>query len=96
MLAWIVDWIFVFKVWPEGIARLRSMLAADLVRALGFAEQQGRAPGAVTGPANLIYGLVFRMTGMHDMGLRFAVGTALSIPDTIVCPASTILSVRPD
>ena len=38
----------------------------------------------VTGAANFLYGLVFGVTGIHDMGLRFAQGAALSIPDTIV------------
>ncbi|MCE9569950.1 MAG: DUF4400 domain-containing protein [Rhodocyclales bacterium] len=31
-----------------------------------------------------MYALVFGVTGIHDMGIRFAQGTALSIPDTIV------------
>jgi uncharacterized protein DUF4400 len=82
--AWIVDWIFVFKVWPEGIDRLKNILATDLARALDFAAWQGGVPGAVTGTADLLYALVFRFTGIHDMGMRFAEGAALSIPDTIV------------
>jgi integrating conjugative element membrane protein (TIGR03747 family) len=41
-------------------------------------------PSVVTGTANFLYGLVFGVTGIHDMGLRFAEGAALSIPDTIV------------
>ncbi len=81
---WIVDWICVFKVWPEGIDRLRSILAADLARGRDLAAWQGAVPGAVTGTANLLYGVVFRFTGIHDMGMRFAEGAALSIPDTIV------------
>lgn len=82
--AWIVDWAFVFKVWPEGVGRLKGILAADLARALELAEWQGGVSSAVTGTANFLYGLVFGMTGIHDMGLRFAQGAALSIPDTIV------------
>ncbi|MBE0624599.1 MAG: DUF4400 domain-containing protein [Burkholderiales bacterium] len=82
--AWIVDWIFVFKVWPDGIDRLKSILATDLARALDFAELQGRVPSAVTGTANFLHALVFRVTGIHDMGMRFAEGDALSIPDTIM------------
>jgi len=82
--AWIVDWMFVFKVWPDGIDRLRSILAADLVRARDLAAWQGGVPGAVAGTANFLYGVVFRFTGIHDMGMRFAEGAALSIPDTIV------------
>jgi len=82
--AWIVEWVFVFKVWPEGIDRLRSILTTDLARARELATWQGGAPGAVTGTANSLYGLVFRLTGIHDMGMRFAESVALSIPDTIV------------
>jgi len=84
LAAWIVDWIFVFKIWPEGIDRLRSILATDLARARELAAWQGGAPGAVTGTANSLYGLVFQITGIHDMGMRFAEGAAMSIPDTIV------------
>lgn len=82
--AWIVDWVFVFKVWPEGVGRLKGILAADLVRAIELAEWQNGVSKAVTGAANFLYGLVFGVTGIHDMGLRFAQGAALSIPDTIV------------
>ena len=83
-VAWIVDWIFVFKVWPEGVDRLKGILAADLARALKLAEWQGGVQSVVTGTANFLYGLVFGVTGIHDMGLRFAQGAALSVPDTIV------------
>lgn len=84
VVAWIVDWIFVFKVWPDGIDRLKGILAEDLARASELAAWQGGIPGAVTEAANFLYGLVFRLTGIHDMGMRFAEGAALSIPDTIV------------
>ncbi|MBE0624227.1 MAG: DUF4400 domain-containing protein [Burkholderiales bacterium] len=84
VVAWIVDWTFVFKVWPDGIDRLKSILAEDLARAHDLATWQGGVPGAVTGTANFLYGVVFRITGIHDMGARFAEGVALSIPDTIV------------
>ena len=84
VVAWIVDWIFVFKFWPDGIDRLRSILSADLAHARELAAWQGGAPGVVTGTANFLYGLVFRFTGIHDMGMRFAEGASLSIPDTIV------------
>lgn len=82
--AWIVDWIFVFKVWPDGIDQLKNILATDLARALDLAEWQGVVPSAVTETANFLYALVFRVTGIHDMGMRFAEGAELSIPDTIV------------
>jgi len=84
VVAWMVDWPFVFKVWPEGVGRLKGILAADLARGIDLAEWQGGVPSVVTGTANFLYGLVFGVTGIHDMGLRFAQGAALSIPDTIV------------
>ena len=82
--AWIVDWTFVFKVWPEGVGRLKGILAADLARGIKLAEWQGGMPSVVTETANFMYGVVFGVTGIHDMGMRFAEGAALSIPDTIV------------
>lgn len=82
--AWVIDWIFVFRVWPEGIDRLSTILAIDLVRARDLAQWQSGVPAAVNGTANFLYALVFRATGIHDMGMRFAEGAALSIPDTIV------------
>ena len=84
LAAWIVDWVFVFRVWPDGVAQLKSIFAFHLVHGVELAAWQGGAPGAVTGTANFLYGLVFRFTGIHDMGIRFAEGAALSIPDTIV------------
>ena len=84
VVAWVVDWIFVFKVWPEGVGRLKGILAADLARGIELAAWQNGVPKAVTGAANFMYGLVFGATGIHDMGMRFAQGAALSIPDTIV------------
>ena len=84
IVAWIVDWVLVFKVWPEGIGRLKGILAADLARGVELAQWQGGVPSVVTGAANFVYGLVFGVTGIHDMGLRFAQGAALSIPDNIV------------
>jgi len=84
VVAWIVDWIFVFKVWPDGIDRLKGILAEDLARARDLTQLQGGAPSAVTGTANFLYGVLFRFTGIHGMGMRFAEGAALSIPDTIV------------
>ncbi len=84
LLAWIVDWVFVFKVWPEGVERLKNILAADLARAVDLADGMGGWSGMVTGTANALYALLFKATGVHDMGVRFSTGEALSIPDTVV------------
>jgi hypothetical protein len=71
-----------------GLARWRGPLAQSAGgrsrarhRAGGTA---GSGAGEITGPANLLYGVVFEATGIHDMGLRFAEPSALSIPDTVV------------
>ena len=84
LVAWSIDWVFVSRVWPDGVDRLRSLLAADLAHGIALAARQGRGAGEITGPANFLYGVVFEATGIHDMGVRFAEGSALSIPDTVV------------
>ena len=84
LCAWILDWVFVFKIWPQEIERLRELLAHDLGQGVAFAARQGAGPGAITVPANALYSMVFEATGIHDMGTRFANGAALSIPDTIM------------
>jgi integrating conjugative element membrane protein (TIGR03747 family) len=84
LCAWIVDWVFVFKVWPQGIERLRELLAHDLEHGIALAAQQGGQAGAIAAPASALYSIVFEATGIHDMGTQFANGSALSIPDTIM------------
>ena len=84
LVTWSLDWLFVSRVWPDGVARLRSLLAADLGHGIALAARQGRGAGEITVPTNFLYGFVFEATGIHDMGLRFADGSALSIPDTVV------------
>ena len=84
LVGWTVDWVYVSRVWPDGADRLRGLLAADLGHGIALAARQGRGAGEITGPANLLYGVVFEATGIHDMGLRFADASALSIPDTVV------------
>jgi hypothetical protein len=84
LVAWSIDWVFVSRVWPDGLDRLHGLLAADLAHAVTLAARQGREAGEITAPANFLYGLVFEATGIHDMGLRFADASALSIPDTVV------------
>ncbi len=84
LVAWSIDWVFVSRVWPDGVDRLRGLLATDLGHGIALAARQGRGAGEITGPANLLYEVVFEATGIHDMGLRFADATALSVPDTVV------------
>ncbi len=83
LAAWGIDGVFVFHVWPEGVGRLRAILAEDLGRAIRLGGEASLLTRLVVGTANTLYALVFEMTGVHEMGLHFAEGTALSIPDTI-------------
>jgi hypothetical protein len=92
LVGWAIEGVFVCKIWPAGAARLRVVFAAELGRGSELATRQGGAPDAITGRANLLNALIFQVTGVHDMGVRFAAGAALSIPDTIV--RSTYLANR--
>jgi integrating conjugative element membrane protein (TIGR03747 family) len=83
LAAWIVDWVFVFKVWPEGLTRLKSLLDADLARAASLGGWDNELHQFAVGTANVLYEVAFKLTGIHDMGSRFANGAPLSIPDTI-------------
>jgi len=84
LAAWTIDWLFVFHVWPDGVARLRGILAEDLARAAQIGNAAGESPHLAERMANVLYRLLFEATGIHGMGARFAEASALSIPDTIV------------
>jgi integrating conjugative element membrane protein (TIGR03747 family) len=84
LAAWIIDWIFVFRVWPDGIARLQSILEQDIARTYRIECWYSDLPALTAGMANFLYALIFRVTGIHEMGTGFAEVEALSIPDTIV------------
>lgn len=84
LAAWIVDWIFVFKVWPDGLARLQAILTEDLARTAQLGSEYYDVTQFAMRTANVLYEGIFGITGIHDMGSRFAGGAALSIPDTIV------------
>ncbi len=83
LMAWIVDGVCVFWLWPEGVGRLKQVLALDLARTSALADGQGGFGGWVVGMANGLYALLFQVTGIHAMGTRFASGEVLSIPDTV-------------
>lgn len=84
LFAWVIDWLLVFKFWPQGIERLRALLADDLAQGIALAVKQGSSASTIIAPANALYAIVFEATGIHDMGAQFADRSALSIPDTIV------------
>ena len=84
LAAWIIAWIFVFKVWPDGVAQLQSILEQDLARAFELGDAYGELPRLATGTANFLYAVLFEATGIHGMGASFARASPLSIPDTVV------------
>ncbi len=84
LAAWIVDWVFVFRVWTDGLTRLQAILREDLVRTARLGGEYYDATQFAMWTANVLYEGIFGITGIHDMGSRFADGAALSIPDTIV------------
>lgn len=87
LAAWIIDWVFVFKVWPDGVARLENILEEELNRAARLGDSYSELPRAAAGMANLLYALLFEATGIHGMGASFAQASPFSIPDTIVLNA---------
>ena len=84
LAAWIVDWIFVFRVWPDGLDRLQTILTDDLARTARLGGEYYDVTQFAMRTANVLYEGIFGITGIHDMGSRFAGSAALSIPDTIV------------
>lgn len=84
ILAWGIDWIFVNWVWRDRVDHLVEIVRIELTRGVALANLQGRAPESITAPVNALYEAVFRTTGLHEMGERFADGAELSIPDTIM------------
>lgn len=84
LAAWIIDWVFVFKVWPDGLERLQGILDEDLANAALLWDSYRGFPRFAAATANLLYAMLFKVTGIHDMGARFAEGAALSVPDTVV------------
>jgi integrating conjugative element membrane protein (TIGR03747 family) len=84
LAAWIIDWVFVFRVWPDGIGRLQGILDQALARTYDIECWCEDLPRLAVGTANFLYDMVFRVSGIHDMGVRFANQAALSIPDTIL------------
>lgn len=84
LAAWIIDWLFVFKIWADGVAQLQGILDEDLERIARSGYAYGDLPGIAAGTANFLYALLFESTGIHGMGTSFAQASPLSVPDTMV------------
>lgn len=82
-LAIVVDWIFALWLWkPDGLARLEAILQQDLSYTMDLGGMAGNATRFAVATANNLYALVFKASGLHEVGYRFADPTALNAPDT--------------
>jgi hypothetical protein len=81
--AWVVNAVFVFHVWSDGIGYLREVLLRDVDHLGALAARQGWPDGVASRTANAVYRVIFEWTGIHRMGARFAEGVALSVPDSV-------------
>lgn len=84
LVAWTVHWLHVETVWPGRVEGLRTLLIEEMAAGAELASRQSTSAWPVSGSANGLYALVFKVTGLHDMGQRFADGSPLSIPDTVL------------
>ena len=81
--AWIVDWIYVSRVWPDGVAHLEALLVAEVAVLDGIDCWCGDLGDVSVATANGLYDVVFKVPGIHAMTDRMAEGGPLSIPDSI-------------
>ena len=84
LLAWTLAWIHVAHVWSGRTEGLRHLLMTEMAVGAEFVARQGSSALPPSAFANGLYGGVFEATGLHNMGLRFADGDSLSVPDTVL------------
>lgn len=82
--SWTINW-FTFFVFTdggtEGLLKLQDDVMAEVEQ---LAERQPRLRGVAVGAANGLYGWVFGVSGISEMGLTYARSLRESVPDTIV------------
>ena len=81
--SWLVYWACATWVWADGGAHLRLLVVEEYRKGVISVAMQGVGGDAISAPANALYWLLFKASGIHAMGLRFADPAALSIPDTV-------------
>ncbi len=84
LVAWAVDLLCVAHFWPNRVGGLRYLLAEELAVGVAIVARQGGEPSMLPRAANGIFGLLFEVTGLLEMGYRFAEPQRLSIPNTVV------------
>lgn len=83
-LALVVDWVFALWVWqPNGMVKLEAVLQHDLSYTTDLGGVSGNATHFAVTTANALYALVFKASGLHEIGYRFANPAPLNAPDTI-------------
>ena len=82
--ACLVDALFVFHVWADGIGHLRKLLVHDVEQLSVLSARQGWPEGFVTQSANAGYRMIFEASGMQEMGVRFSQVLGLSSPGSVV------------
>src|SRR5262245_54092646 len=81
LITWLLNWILVSKVWPEGATHLKEILQADFSSLRAMTFRQGHSGYMATRIADGPYNIAFEFTGIREMSERFAQRDALSIPD---------------
>ena len=81
--AWIVDWIYVSRVWPDGVAHLEGLLIGEVAALDAIDCWCQDLRGVSVGTANLLYGAIWEATGLLGMMVQMAEGGSLSVPDAI-------------
>jgi hypothetical protein len=81
--SWLVHWACATWVWADGGTHLQILLKEEYRRGVALASMQGAGGRELAALPNCLYWLLFKASGIHEMGLRFADPAALSIPDTV-------------
>jgi Domain of unknown function (DUF4400) len=84
LVASCLHWFCVEHLWSGRTNELRALISHELTVGSGLAARQGLIHLSPTDTANGLYAVVFKATGFHEAGQRFADGSPLSIPDTVL------------
>lgn len=82
--AWIADWVWVTKIWPDGVHGLVGVLDSELEQMGQMACWCGDLKKLAVGTGNALYHSVFGWTGIEGMLGRMALGGPLSVPDSMI------------
>lgn len=82
IFAWLVGWLYVFKLYPEdGIPRLEQTLIREMARVNDIHSNYLPVRSISVDTANVVYSAVYGSSGITEMGDRFQRGEYLSESD---------------